>query len=72
MKVKSDNSELCDNKNKENDDLEEDKMEEEEEKLVVLLEQRLQFLLRSLAKLCLSKNSGANKKELVSGLKIAH
>lgn len=42
---------------------EEQKLMEDEERLVVLLEQRLQFILRSLTKLFVSKNS--NKKEYV-------
>lgn len=37
-----------------------------EENLVVLLEQRLQFLLRSLTKLFLSKSPVHNKKEYVT------
>lgn len=37
-----------------------------EENLVVLLEQRLQFLLRSLTKLFLSKSPVHNKKEYVA------
>ncbi|KAH0944645.1 hypothetical protein HN011_004591 [Eciton burchellii] len=41
----------------------EQKVIDDEEKLVILLEQRLQFLLRSLTKLFLNKNSIHNKKE---------
>jgi len=43
----------------------EQKVIDDEEKLVILLEQRLQFLLRSLTKLFLNKNSVHNKKEYV-------
>ncbi|XP_015600984.1 erythroid differentiation-related factor 1 [Cephus cinctus] len=43
--------------------VDEQKQTEDEGKLIILLEQRLQFLLRSLTKLCLSKNTGNNKKE---------
>ncbi|XP_032675397.1 erythroid differentiation-related factor 1 [Odontomachus brunneus] len=42
---------------------EDQKLRDEEEKLIVLLEQRVQFILRSLTKLFLSKNPGCNKKE---------
>jgi len=54
----------------ENDNIDHEKMAEQkviddEEKLVILLEQRLQFLLRSLTKLFLNKNSIHNKKEYV-------
>ncbi|XP_036151294.1 erythroid differentiation-related factor 1 isoform X2 [Monomorium pharaonis] len=42
---------------------EEQKLIDDEENLVVLLEQRLQFLLRSLTKLLLSKSPVHNKKE---------
>lgn len=41
-------------------------LDDDEEKLVVLLEQRLQFLLRSLTKLFLNKNPAHNKKEYVT------
>lgn len=44
---------------------EEQKLLDDEEKLVTLLEQRLQFLLRSLTKLFLSKSPVHNKKEYV-------
>lgn len=44
---------------------EEERLKDEEEKLVVLLEQRVQFILRSLTKLFLNKNPGCNKKEYV-------
>lgn len=44
---------------------EEQKLMDDEENLVVLLEQRLQFLLRSVTKLFLSKSTGHNKKEYV-------
>lgn len=46
--------------------VEEQRLMDEEENLVILLEQRLQFLLRSLTKLFLSKNTGHNKKEYVA------
>lgn len=36
---------------------------EEEEKLIPLMEERLQFLLLSLTKLCLNKNNANHKKE---------
>ena len=39
------------------------KSTEDEESLVILLEQRLQFILRSLTKLFVAKNSNSNKKE---------
>ncbi|XP_058791779.1 erythroid differentiation-related factor 1 isoform X2 [Phymastichus coffea] len=42
---------------------EENKEIEDEENLVILLEQRLQFILKSLTKLCISKNSSNQKKE---------
>ncbi|XP_012287568.1 erythroid differentiation-related factor 1 [Orussus abietinus] len=42
---------------------EEKKQAEDENGLVVLLEQTLQFFLRSLTKLCLGKNTGNTKKE---------
>lgn len=45
---------------------EEQKLMDDEENLVVLLEQRLQFLLRSLTKLFLSKSPVHNKKEYVA------
>jgi len=45
--------------------VEEQKLIDDEENLVVLLEQRLQFLLRSLTKLFLSKSPVHNKKEYV-------
>lgn len=45
-------------------------MDDDEEKLVVLLEQRIQFLLRSLTKLFLSKSPVHNKKEYVAQLYI--
>lgn len=45
---------------------EEQKLMDEEENLVILLEQRLQFLLRSLTKLFLNKSLGHNKKEYVA------
>lgn len=38
-------------------------IDEETQKLIVLMEQRLQFLLRSLTKLCLGKNTVPNKKK---------
>lgn len=41
----------------------EQKLIEDEESLVVLLEQRLQFILRSLTKLFVTKNSNSSKKE---------
>ncbi|XP_076677136.1 erythroid differentiation-related factor 1 [Andrena cerasifolii] len=41
----------------------EQKSTEDEESLVILLEQRLQFILRSLTKLFVAKNSNTNKKE---------
>ncbi|XP_003701400.1 erythroid differentiation-related factor 1 [Megachile rotundata] len=41
----------------------EQKLMEDEESLVILLEQRLQFILRSLTKLFVTKNSSSNKKE---------
>lgn len=41
----------------------EQKSTEDEESLVILLEQRLQFILRSLTKLFVAKNSSSNKKE---------
>lgn len=44
---------------------EEQKLIDDEEKLVILLEQRLQFLLRSLTKLFLSKSPIHNKEEYV-------
>lgn len=44
---------------------EEQKLMDDEENLVVLLEQRLQFLLRSVTKLFLSKSPSHNKKEYV-------
>ena len=61
----------CDNKVVNKNNTIEDKKEcndeknqiEEEEKLVTLLEQRLQFVLRSLIKLFLNKSSGNQKKE---------
>lgn len=43
----------------------EQKSMEDEESLVILLEQRLQFVLRSLTKLFVAKNSNSNKKEYV-------
>ncbi|XP_017889932.1 erythroid differentiation-related factor 1 [Ceratina calcarata] len=43
--------------------VDEQKLIEDEEKLVVLLEQRLQFILRSLTKLFVTKNEKGNKKE---------
>ncbi|XP_018053067.1 PREDICTED: erythroid differentiation-related factor 1 isoform X1 [Atta colombica] len=43
--------------------VEEQKLMDDEENLIVLLEQRLQFLLRSLTKLFLSKSPVHNKKE---------
>lgn len=45
---------------------EEQKLIDDEENLIVLLEQRLQFLLRSLTKLFLSKSPVHNKKEYVA------
>jgi DNA topoisomerase IA len=39
------------------------KLIEDEEGLVILLEQRLQFILRSLTKLCIMKTAGNQKKE---------
>ncbi|XP_076295316.1 erythroid differentiation-related factor 1 [Lasioglossum baleicum] len=42
------------------------KLMEDEESLVVLLEQRLQFILRSLTKLSVTKNSNSSKKECES------
>ncbi|KAK2586143.1 hypothetical protein KPH14_001413 [Odynerus spinipes] len=42
---------------------EEQKLSEDDENLVVLLEQRLQFILRSLTKLLVNKNIATNKKE---------
>lgn len=45
---------------------EEQKLKDEEENLVVLLEQRVQFILLSLTKLFLSKSPGSNKKEYVA------
>lgn len=41
----------------------EQKVVEDEESLVILLEQRLQFILRSLTKLFVTKNNSSNKKE---------
>ncbi|CAL7938419.1 unnamed protein product [Xylocopa violacea] len=41
----------------------EQRLIEDEESLVILLEQRLQFILRSLTKLFVTKNSNSNKKE---------
>jgi len=46
--------------------VEEQKLMDDEENLIVLLEQRLQFLLRSLTKLFLSKSPVHNKKEYVA------
>ena len=46
-------------------DAEEKSQGENEEKLIALLEQRLQYLLRSLTKLCLSKNSETDKTSIV-------
>ncbi|KAF7410218.1 hypothetical protein HZH68_004599 [Vespula germanica] len=43
--------------------IEEQKFSEDDESLVVLLEQRLQFILRSLTKLLVNKNTATNKKE---------
>lgn len=43
----------------------EQKVVEDEESLVTLLEQRLQFILRSLTKLFVTKNNSSNKKEYV-------
>lgn len=43
----------------------EHKLMEDEENLVALLEQRLQFILRSLTKLFVTKSSSGNKKEYV-------
>lgn len=51
------NSDIKTNNSEENKEL------EDEENLVILLEQRLQFALRSLTKLYLGKNSGNQKKE---------
>lgn len=45
--------------------IEEQKIIDDEERLVILLEQRLQFLLRSLTKLFFNKNAANNKKEYV-------
>ncbi|KZC11110.1 Erythroid differentiation-related factor 1 [Dufourea novaeangliae] len=42
---------------------EDQKLTEDEENLVALLEQRLQFILRTLTKLFVTKNSNSNKKE---------
>ena len=50
-------------KEKEEKHSDENKQIEDEESLVNLLEQRLQFVLRSLTKLCMSKNTGNQKKE---------
>ena len=44
----------------------ENKQIEDEERLVILLEQRIQFILKSLTKLCINKNPGNQKKEYVS------
>ncbi|KAK1125167.1 hypothetical protein K0M31_006507 [Melipona bicolor] len=43
--------------------VDEQKLIEDEESLVILLEQRLQFILRSLTKLFVTKNSNSSKKE---------
>ncbi|CAD6239249.1 GSCOCG00008661001-RA-CDS [Cotesia congregata] len=43
------------------EEIEENQQNEKEENLIVLMEQRLQYLLKSLAKLCIDKN--VNKKE---------
>lgn len=45
--------------------VDEQKLIEDEESLVILLEQRLQFILRSLTKLFVTKNSNNSKKEYV-------
>lgn len=45
--------------------IDEQKLIEDEESLVILLEQRLQFILRSLTKLFVTKNSNNSKKEYV-------
>lgn len=45
--------------------VDEQKLIEDEESLVILLEQRLQFILRSLTKLFVTKNSNSSKKEYV-------
>ncbi|XP_046431466.1 erythroid differentiation-related factor 1 isoform X1 [Neodiprion fabricii] len=68
VKFQPDMSEVCDDKNEQKKSVvtektDDEKLTEEDEKLVVLLEQRLQFLLRSLAKLCIAKNPGGKKKE---------
>ena len=47
---------------------EEEKLIEDEERLVVLLEQRLQFILRSLTKLFVSKNSNKKESETLANL----
>ncbi|KAF7997417.1 hypothetical protein HCN44_005988 [Aphidius gifuensis] len=52
------------NHDKKDDDTQKDiDIDNETEKLILLMEQRLQFLLRSLTKLCLGKNSIPNKKK---------
>ncbi|XP_012254661.2 erythroid differentiation-related factor 1 [Athalia rosae] len=75
IKLKTDKSEVCDNQTDillKNDKSEEEKLSEEEEKLIVLLEQRLQFLFRSITKLCLAKNPGANEKKESDSLAILY
>ncbi|XP_034944634.1 erythroid differentiation-related factor 1 [Chelonus insularis] len=47
---------------------EEDKLNEDEEKLIQLLEQRLQNVLKSLTKLCLGKHNTANSKKEIENM----
>ncbi|XP_017791827.1 PREDICTED: erythroid differentiation-related factor 1 isoform X2 [Habropoda laboriosa] len=68
QRQKADNEKTVSNKaekgnTEEGKGIEEQKLMESEESLVVLMEQRLQFTLRSLTKLFVTKNNSSNKKE---------
>lgn len=60
-KMNHDNKKIINNIRENQQDNEENQQNEKEENLIILLEQRLQYLLKSLTKLCLEKNS--NKRE---------